>query len=123
MKHYYDRLQECKFQSSANEARSTMRLNSLTVLLGLLLNVTPLTAANPSGEAQAATESGPRGIVVNPYTDMVYAITASADTVTAINGVTNAVTAIKVGSGPKALAINPVTTRFMSLTPTAGPCR
>ena len=54
-----------------------MRLNSLTVLLGLLLNVMPLMAANPSGEAQAATESGPRGIVVNPYTDMVYAITAS----------------------------------------------
>ena len=36
--------------------------------------------------AGGATESGPRGVVVNPTTDVIYAITSSKDTVTAIDG-------------------------------------
>ena len=36
--------------------------------------------------AGGATESGPRGVVVNPATDVIYAITSSKDTVVAIDG-------------------------------------
>jgi DNA-binding beta-propeller fold protein YncE len=73
-------------------------------LMSLLLGAAP-------APTTGATERGPRGVVVNPETNMVYAITSSKDTVTAIDGSSGTTTAIKVGSGPKAVAVNPVTNR------------
>jgi DNA-binding beta-propeller fold protein YncE len=70
-----------------------------------------LLGAAPSPTTAGATENGPRGVVVNPDTNVIYAITSSKDTVTAIDGATGAATTIKVGSGPKAVAVNPVTNR------------
>jgi len=84
-------------------------------LMSLLLGAAP-----PTSTAVGATESGPRGVVVNPETNMVYAITSSKDTVTAIDGSTGAATAIKVGSGPKAVAVNPVTNRAYVINELSG---
>src|SRR5271168_2267411 len=67
-----------------------------------------------------ATESGPRGVVVNTSTNMTYAITSVADTVTAIDGTTGRATAIAVGHGPKAVAMNPVSDRVYVINEHSG---
>ncbi len=58
--------------------------------------------------------------MVNPETNMVYAITSSKDTVTAIDGTTGTATTIKVGSGPKAVAVNPMTNRAYVINELSG---
>src|SRR5580658_7200006 len=59
--------------------------------------------------ATLATGQSPTAIAVNPATDMIYVANKSDDTVSIINGATNAITTVAVGTSPSALAANPNT--------------
>ena len=53
--------------------------------------------------------SYPYGVAVNPVTNQIYVANVGGNTVTVIDGATNATTTVNVGSYPSAVAVNPVT--------------
>jgi YVTN family beta-propeller protein len=83
----------------------------------VLFLVAALIAA-PAG-AQSATEtipvgSNPAGIAVNPVTNRVYVANNASNSVTVIDGVTNAAATLQIPSAnlPKVVAVNPVTDKI-----------
>ncbi len=53
--------------------------------------------------------SYPVAIAVNPVTNLIYVANEGSNTVTVIEGSTNATTTVAAGSNPQAIAVNPVT--------------
>ena len=49
---------------------------------------------------------------VNPVTNKIYVANAADDTVTVIDGTSNATATVSVGTNPRALAVNPVTNKI-----------
>ena len=73
----------------------------------------------PRSFAQAVTKTiplggNPAGVAVNPSTNTIYV--AAGDSVSVVNGMTNAITATIPVSGPLALAINAATNRLYVAT-------
>jgi YVTN family beta-propeller protein len=58
------------------------------------------------------TEINPHAVVVNPKTSKVYAVNTGNNTVTVMNGSTNSITTVGVGTEPMAISINPVTNKI-----------
>src|SRR4029077_19100880 len=58
------------------------------------------------------TEINPHAVVVNPKTSKVYAVNTDNNTVTVMNGSTNSITTVGVGTGPMAISINSVTNKI-----------
>jgi uncharacterized protein len=58
------------------------------------------------------TEINPHAVVVNPKTNKVYAVNTGNNTVTVMNGSTNSITTVGVGTGPMAISINSVTNKI-----------
>jgi YVTN family beta-propeller protein len=56
--------------------------------------------------------SDPKALAVNPVTKRVYVANFGTDTVTVLNGVTNATTTVTVGTFPDAVAVNLVTNQI-----------
>jgi YVTN family beta-propeller protein len=57
-------------------------------------------------------EINPHAVVVNPKTNKVYAVNTGNNTVTVMNGSTNSITTVGVGTGPMAISINSVTNKI-----------
>jgi YVTN family beta-propeller protein len=59
--------------------------------------------------ASVLVGSSPAAVAVNPVTDTIYVVNSSGNSVSVINGATNAVTAtVNTGTNPVALAVNPL---------------
>jgi YVTN family beta-propeller protein len=83
------------------------------------LTLTLLTAALWGGMLQAQTVTAtvgagtnPDAVAVNPVTNKIYVANYSNNSVTVIEGATNATTTVGVGSSPRTLAVNPVTNKI-----------
>jgi YVTN family beta-propeller protein len=72
---------------------------------GTTVSVIDLTTNTVS--APMSVGANPVAAVVNPATNEVYVANSGSNSVSVINGLTNAVTSVMVGSFPKAVAINP----------------
>lgn len=68
-------------------------------------------ASSESYPAASGKEISPRGIVLNPKTNKLYAVNTSNGSVTVLDGAGRYTSAVKVGTDPEAIAINPVTNR------------
>ncbi len=75
--------------------------NNLTVIDGAATNIVP----------DPLPVSGLGSMAVNPSTNKAYIVT-SGNTVTVVDGTTNATSAIPVGNGPTAVTLNPLTNRI-----------
>lgn len=69
-------------------------------------------SASQSYPAASGKEISPRGVVLNPKTNKLYAVNTSNGSVTVLDGVGHFASAVKVGADPEAIAINPVTNRI-----------
>jgi uncharacterized protein len=68
-------------------------------------------AASESYPAASGKEISPRGIVLNPKTNKLYAVNTGNGSVTVLDGAGRYTSVVKVGTDPEAIAINPVTNR------------
>jgi YVTN family beta-propeller protein len=64
-----------------------------------------------------AAGNAPRALGVNPVTNMIYVANQGGNTVTVINGATNATTTVTAGTGCFAVAVNPVTNKIYVANP------
>jgi YVTN family beta-propeller protein len=71
--------------------------------------VTVVNGATNSISSTVVAGSGPIALAVNPITNTIYVANQGGNSVTAINGSTNATTTVGVGTSPDAVAVNPVT--------------
>ncbi len=110
--------------------RSCRLLRFLLLVMALAFASAPGPAAAlptvPSAPRQAAAPAQADGIVlppipvgtspaavaVNPVTNKIYVANASSNTITVIDGATNATTTIAAGTSPNTVAINPVTNKI-----------
>ncbi len=84
----------------------------LSVWLGIVLLAagSPQEAYGQSVTGTITTGTYPAAVAVNPVTDKVYVANANSNSVTVIDGATNAVAStVPVGTNPAAVAVNPVT--------------
>ena len=51
-------------------------------------------------------------LAINPATNKIYVVNTSSDVTMVIDGATNSITRVTVGSSPKAVAVNPVTNKI-----------
>ena len=79
----------------------------LAVIVLVWLSVLPLQAQFVT--ATVATGTNPKNIAVNPVTNTIYVANRGSDTVTVINGLTNATSTVTLGGTPVAIAVNPET--------------
>jgi YVTN family beta-propeller protein len=70
------------------------------------------TPAQPAMSVAAGTEISPYAVAVNPKTSKAYAVNTSNNTVTVMDGTTNSIATVAVGSEPMAISINSVTNRI-----------
>src|SRR5207245_1204178 len=71
-----------------------------------------ITITSPGVIATIPVGSEPLGVGVNPNTNRIYISNFNSNTVSVINGATNAVVAtISVGTNPRGLGVNPATNR------------
>lgn len=82
----------------------TVRRRSEFLLLGLLAITAQL-----MGQSLVATGSQPFAVAVNPATNRIYVVNNGPNTVTVIDGATNATRTVQVGISPVAVAVNTVT--------------
>ena len=68
-------------------------------------------AATDDYPAASGRRISPRGIVLNPITNKIYAVNAGNGSVTVLDGAGRYIGAVKVGTEPEAIASNPVTNR------------
>jgi YVTN family beta-propeller protein len=62
--------------------------------------------------AARGTEISPYAVVVNPKTSKIYAVNTSNDAVTVMDGSTNSMATVGVGSEPMAISVNSVTNKI-----------
>jgi YVTN family beta-propeller protein len=85
--------------------------------ISFLAMVACLMAASSSARAQSVTATvtvgaGPEAIAVNPATNRIYVANATDNTVTVIDGATNATTTVPTGTAPSAIVVNAVTNQI-----------
>ncbi|MGC2572467.1 MAG: beta-propeller fold lactonase family protein, partial [Candidatus Nitrosopolaris sp.] len=86
--------------------------NTVSVIDGKTNSVTATIHGNKLKPKGIHVDSGPDGISVNPSTNLAYVANVRDNTVSVIDGKTNAGTAtVKVGTGPWDISINPSTNR------------
>jgi YVTN family beta-propeller protein len=80
------------------------------VILALLVSVSPLYAQTITTTIGTGTD--PVTVAVNPITNKIYVANSFSNTVTIIDGMTNATVTVTVGTNPVALAVDPVTNKI-----------
>ncbi|HXM96476.1 MAG TPA: ThuA domain-containing protein [Candidatus Dormibacteraeota bacterium] len=70
------------------------------------------TSTQTAMSVATGTEISPHAVVVNPKTSKVYAVNTSNDTVTVMDGSTNSIATVGVGSEPMAISVNSVTNKI-----------
>ena len=93
-------------------------MTAVAFLRKLLAAATLATAALAAAPAAAQTVNppfaagtGPFAVAVNPVTNRIYVASEFSNSVTVIDGATNATTSIPVGTRPEFIAVNPVTNK------------
>jgi len=76
---------------------------------GLLLLGLFVITAQLMGQSLVQTGSQPFAVAVNPATNTIYVVNNGPNTVTVIDGATNATRTVIVGTTPVAISVNPVT--------------
>src|SRR5260370_973598 len=85
------------------------------LLPATVVAVLSLAAASVYGQTVTATVgvgAQPNAVSVNPVTNKIYVANGGSNSVTVIDGSTNATTPVSVGSAPDAVAVNPVTNKI-----------
>src|SRR2546425_359551 len=92
--------------------RSPSILLALSLVFGLSgIFVTPVEAYQVT--VTIAVGSNPNGVAVNPLTNRIYVANSDDNTVSVIDGATNAVVdRVHVGTNPSGVAVNPATNRI-----------
>ena len=75
-------------------------------------NVTVIDGVFQGSVTNITVGGDPQAAAVNPITNKIYVTNNADDTVTVIDGATNATTTVPVGSGPMSLVVNPVTNKI-----------
>jgi len=76
----------------------------------LLMSAVPAPAQTLTASFSVGT--GPSAVAVNPVTNKIYVVNRGSNTVTVIDGATNATTTVSVGTEPLAAAVNPITNKI-----------
>ena len=74
-----------------------------------------LPAGNSSAQTVSATlpaGTAPQSVAVNPVSNQIYVANGGSNTVTVIDGATNATTTVAAGTVPRSVAVNPVTNQI-----------
>jgi len=82
--------------------------------------VSVINLATNAVSAPISVGSNPAAAAVNQATDIVYVANSGGNSVSVMNGATNAVSTVTVGATPKALAINPATNTIYVANQTDG---
>src|SRR5713226_1527238 len=104
----------CNFWLRGSSCQWTRWLAS-ALLPATVVAVLSLAAASVYGQTVTATVgvgAQPNAVTVNPVTNKIYITNLVGNTVTVIDGASNAATTVTVSSSPDAVAVNPVTNKI-----------